>query len=94
MDEFVSIFLYYFHLFIYVALPGAFTGAVGYNPGGCPHPAGPGNGPYPPPKIEPILEHMLQLSDAVSLSPDAMTANTQQHRYVRYKFLSIINKKV
>jgi hypothetical protein len=94
MDEFVSIFLYYFHLFIYVALPGVSTGAVGFSPGLCPHPAGPGGGPIPPPISEPILEHMLLLTDAVSLSPEAMNVNTQQHRYVRYKSLSIMNMRV
>ena len=93
-DEFVSTFLYYIHLFLYVALPDISTLADGFSPGLCPHPAGPGGGPNTPTVIETVLEHMLQLSDAVSLSPGAMNVNTQQHRYVRYKILSIMNMKV
>jgi hypothetical protein len=43
---------------------------------------------------EPTVEAMVLLSDAVPLSPDAMSVNTQQHSYVRYKILTAMNMKV
>jgi len=35
--------------------------------------------PIPPPKNEPTLQPKLLLSDAVLLSPDAISLNAQQH---------------
>jgi hypothetical protein len=47
-----------------------------------------------PPTNEPKVEPKLLLSDAVPLSPDAISANTQQHPYVRYKVLKVMNMKL
>jgi len=53
----------------------------------CSDTAGPANDQIAPPRNGPKIEPMLLLSDAVTLSTDAISVNTQQQPYVRYKIL-------
>ena len=55
--------------------------------------AGPASDPIAPPISAPTLDPMLLLSDAVPLSPDAISVNTQEHNYLKYKFLTVMNMK-
>jgi hypothetical protein len=52
-------------------------------------PTGPANNPIAPPTIEPTVEPKLPLSDAVLLSPDALSVNIQPP-YKRYKILKVM----
>jgi hypothetical protein len=57
-------------------------------------PTGPANDPITPPTNEPTVEPMLLLSDAVALSPDAMSVNSQQPSYKRYKIVKVMKTNV
>ena len=60
----------------------------------CSAPTGPATDPIAPPTNEPRVEPMLLLSDAVPLSPDAMSVNTQQQTHIRCKSVPVINIKL
>jgi hypothetical protein len=60
----------------------------------CPDTAGPASDAIAPPTIEPTVEPTLLLPEAVPLSPDVISVNTQQHSYVGYKLLPVIHIKV
>jgi hypothetical protein len=54
----------------------------------------PATDPIAPSTYEPTVEAMVLLSDAVPLSPDAMSVNTQQHSSSRCKILTVMKMKV
>ena len=40
------------------------------------------------------IEHNLLLSDAVPLSPDAISVNTQEQSYIRYNTLTVMDMEI
>ena len=78
---------------MYVSFPAVPGVGVPYGtPLGCDTHT-PGVDPICPPICEPTVETMLLLSDAIPLSPDVTNVNTQLHRYVGYKILTVMNVK-
>jgi hypothetical protein len=63
----------------YFPLPAIAPPIVAPSAALCSDTAGPASDPIAPPTIEPTVEPILLLSDAVPLSPHAMSVNTQQH---------------
>jgi len=61
----------------YIAVPAVAPPIDAPSAAHCSDTAGPANVPIAPPTNEPTVEPMLLLSDAVPLSPDAMSVNTQ-----------------
>jgi hypothetical protein len=88
----VTGFLYY--KFIYFAVPAIAPPIEAPNAAHGTAPTGPAIDPIAPPTNEPTVEPMLLLSDAVPLSPDAMSVNTQHQSYVRYKILTVMKMNV
>ena len=60
----------------------------------CSDTVGPASNPIAPPIYAPTVEPMLLLSDAVPLSPDAMSVNTQEQTYMKYKILTAMKMKM
>jgi len=60
----------------------------------CSDTVGPASNPIAPPIYAPTVEPMLLLSDAVPLSAVAMSVNTHEQPYARYRILAVINTKI
>jgi hypothetical protein len=92
--DFVYKLHYYIYLFIYFAVPPIAPQMDAPSEATFSDTADPATDPIAPSTYEPTVEAMVLLFDPVPLSPDAMSVNTQQHSYVRYKILTVMNMKL
>jgi hypothetical protein len=81
------------YLFTYFSVPAIVPPIDAPSAALCSDTAGPASDPIAPPTNAPTVEPMLPLSVSVTLSPDAMSVNTQR-TYMKYKFPTVLNMEV